>query len=298
MMRFTRPLGWLGMLGILSLLLSACSGDSTAEPEDADTEQVLPVSAGNVEGFDYDAFSDSTTIDNPYMPLEVGTKSVFEGFTIDDEGEEIPHRVESIVTDLVKVVDGVLCRVLLEIDISDGITEELELAFRAQDDTGTVWHMGEYREVYDETEFVGGRLWMQGTPAGALGGVIMPAVPEVDTPDFAQGFAPPPYNWTDRARVSEVGVSTTVETGRYEDVVVIEEFNDEEPGAIQTKYYAPAVGDVRIGWAGDDPNKEEMELVELVELSPEELAEARQQARDIEARALSYARTSPLEQQR
>lgn len=278
------------------LLLSACATQATDAPgDDEDTPVVAAdVGAGMVDGFDYDTFTDPTTIDNPWMPLEVGTKAVFEGFTI-DEGEEIPHRIESVVTDLVKVVDGVLCRVLLEIDISDGVVEELELAFRAQDDSGNVWHMGEYREEYDEVELVGGRLWAQGSPPAARGGIIMPATPEAGTPDYAQGFAPPPYNWTDRARVREVGASTTVATGTYDDVVIIEEFNDEEPGAIQLKYYARGVGDVQIGWAGDDPDKEEMELVEHVQLSAKELAEVRQQALAIEARALSYAGTDPVQ---
>lgn len=297
MMRFTRGLGWLGTLGGLSLLLAGCSGDSAADPADADTEQVVPASAGNVDGFDYDAFSDPTTIDNPYLPLVPGTRLVLEGFTI-EEDEEIPHRIEVVVTDLVKQVDGVSSRVLLETDISDGQVVELELAFRAQDDGGAVWHMGEYTEVYEDTELVGGRLWMQGVPEAARAGIVVPGDPQPGTPDYAQGFAPPPYNWTDRGRVGEVGTSTTVATGTYDDVVVIEEFNEEEPGAIQTKYYAPGVGVVRIGWAGDDPNQEEMELVEHVELSPEELAEARQQALAIEARALSYASTSPLERER
>ncbi len=34
------------------------------------------------------------------------------------------------------------------------------------------------------------------------------------------------------------------------------------PGAFQLKYYARGVGNISIGWTGDDPNKETMDLVD------------------------------------
>jgi hypothetical protein len=33
----------------------------------------------------------------------------------------------------------------------------------------------------------------------------------------------------------------------YDEVLVIEEFERNKPGAFQLKYYAPGVGDVRVG---------------------------------------------------
>lgn len=86
----------------------------------------------------------------------------------------------------------------------------------------------------------------------------------------------------------------------YEDVLVIEEFSKEEPGAFQLKYYAPSVGNVRVGWKGDDPSKETLELFAVGRLSAAGLANARAEALRQEKRGYRvskdvYARTSPAE---
>ena len=46
---------------------------------------------------------------------------------------------------------------------------------------------------------------------------------------------------------------TCVEAGCYDGVKVTEESSEDEPGALQHKYYAPGVGGVRVGWVGNDP---------------------------------------------
>jgi hypothetical protein len=67
--------------------------------------------------------------------------------------------------------------------------------------------------------------------------------------------------------------------------VVIDEFNNEEPGAHQLKYYAPGVGNVRVGWRGDATDQENLELVKFEQLSAEELAKAREAALKLEQNA-------------
>jgi hypothetical protein len=76
---------------------------------------------------------------------------------------------------------------------------------------------------------------------------------------------------------------------------VIDEFERAKPGAHQLKYYAPGVGNVRVGFLGNDPEQEVLELIRTVELSPEKLAEARAEALKIDARAQLYGHTSPVE---
>jgi hypothetical protein len=62
------------------------------------------------------------------------------------------------------------------------------------------------------------------------------------------------------------------------------------------KYYARGVGYVRVGWRGKgEQNKETLELVRVVQLKPEELAKAREEALELERRAYTYGRTSPAE---
>ena len=95
------------------------------------------------------------------MPLKPGQQVVYEGWTIDDEDKKVPHKVIHIVTDLVKEINGIETVVLWERDIVNGKLEESELAFRAQDDKGNVWHFGEVKEVYDEnTKLIGAKVWM------------------------------------------------------------------------------------------------------------------------------------------
>ena len=88
----------------------------------------------------------------------------------------------------------------------------------------------------------------------------MMAEPTPDSPSYEQGYAPPPISWVDRGRVFDVGVETCVPVDCYEDVLVIEEFERTKPGASQLKFYAPEVGNVRVGWRGKNEDEQEEEL--------------------------------------
>jgi hypothetical protein len=135
---------------------------------------------------------------------------------------------------------------------------------------------------------------------GASAGVTIPGSPRLRTPDYAQGYAPPPINWVDRGRVHLVGARTCVRAGCFDDIVVIEEFETGISHAFQDKYYAADTGVVRVGWRGfRDDSKERLQLVSATQLSPEQLAVSRASALELEARAYRtsavYARTAPSE---
>lgn len=280
------------MLALVSLLWASFAAAQAPDDQEADMAD-SEMMENEFEELDPTNFDDPTNIDNEWWPLKPGRRLVYEGITV-EEGEEVPHRIVDTVTDLTKVINGVRTVVILEEDYSDDRLTEQEIAFHAQDNDGNVWHFGQLREVYDENEFVGGRVWLVDLPEGAKAGIRMLAEPETGTPGYSQGYAPDPFNWTDRARVYQMGQETEVPTGSYDDVMVIEEWDAETPeGVFQLKYYARGVGVVRIGFRGPDPNQEEMELVEIVELDPETLAEAREQALQIEARAYMYALNTP-----
>jgi len=285
-------------VAVASLLITVCndarsgtavsSGAAVATVGDEDQEKkYLELDPAN--------FDRSTTIDNEWLPLKPGTQSVYEGFNVED-GEKIPHSVVDTVTDLTKVINGVRTVVSVEEDYSEGKLIEREIAFHAQDNDGNVWHLGQLRETYDDVEFVGGRVWLVGHLKGAKAGIRMLAKPRLGTPGYSQGYAPPPFNWTDRGRVYQMGQKTKVPTGSYDDVLVIEEWDAETPkGVFQLKYHARGVGIVRIGFRGPDPEKEEMELVKHVQLAPEALAKVRAEALRIEERAYMYCSTPPAE---
>jgi hypothetical protein len=274
------------------LLLTAACGDATQEPE------LVAETAPEISADDYDpsSFGDSANVDHRWYPLRPGTRLQYTGSSVED-GERLSHSVDIIVTDLVKEIDGVLNVVVWERDYTEGELVETELALFAQDEEGHIWHMGEYPEEYEDGEFDKAPAWIHGLK-GATAGITIPAEPREGTADYAQGFAPAPINWVDRGRVYKTGERTCVPAGCYEDVVVIEEFEENLPDAYQDKFYAPGVGVVRVGWRGsNDESKEVLELVKISQLSAAELADVRANALELENRAYEiskdvYAHTS------
>jgi hypothetical protein len=309
-------LGAIAAASLLMILASACSSDHSPEaapPSDATTatqtqpdlttdgETAPEATTGSetpenlFEDFDRDNFDRSTNIDNEWFPLRPGTQFVYDGSTFEG-GRRAPHRVVFTVTDLTKVVDGVRTVVAWDRDYSAGELLETEIAFFAQDNDGNVWHLGQYPEEYERGRFVDAPAWIAGVQ-NARAGISMKAKPRLGAPSYSQGWGPA-VNWTDRARVYRMGRRTCVRFDCYEDVLVIEEFSREEPDAFQLKYYARGVGNVRVGWRGEDPSKETLQLTKVVQLGPGALAEVRADVLELEKRAYKiskdvYGRTPP-----
>jgi hypothetical protein len=204
----------------------------------------------------------STHITNQWLPLKLGTQLTYKGSAI-PEGEKtrVKRRVVSTVTDLSKWIDGVRTLVIWERDYTAGKLGESEIAFFAQDKAGNVWLLGEYPEEYENGKFADAPTWISGQK-GAHAGIAMLANPRLGTPDYAQGFAPPPVEFKDRARVYKKDQKTCVPVECYKHVLVIEEFEQGVPGVFHLKYYAPKVGLVRVGWRG--ANEVEKETLALV----------------------------------
>lgn len=267
---------------LLIVSLSACnSGSSEKEFEILDAHN----------------FNNSTNVDNKWLPLQPGTKLVYEGLT-DDNGQLVPHRLIITVTDLTKVIDGVRSVITWDLDYSSNELVEAELAFFAQDDDGAVWRMGEHPEDYADGKFVEAATWISGIE-DARAGIEMQAEPKVEIPSYSQGWAPG-VNFTDRAQVSQVEQKVCIPVDCYENVLVINESSKAEPNAHQFKYFASGVGNIKVDWQGADQTHETLELVEIVHLNPNELAEVRAQAIALEKHAYTvskdiYAKTLPLE---
>jgi hypothetical protein len=238
-------------------------------------------------------FNHPTAVDNHWLPLKPGTRLVYTGSSSDGK-----KRLEFVVTDLVKVVGGVRNVVVWDRDYTDGELVEAELAFFAQDDEGNVWHTGEYPEEYENGRFAGAPAWLAGIK-GARAGIEMKAQPRAGTPSYRQGFAPPPVSWTDRARVTHSGERICTSLRCFDHVLVTRESNSEEPDAFQLKYYAPGVGNIRVGWGGSkNTDKEQVSLVQLTHLDRAGLAAVRRAALELERHAYArskdvYGRTEP-----
>jgi hypothetical protein len=275
----------LGSLAALSLLAAAV-------PAAAATAAAPTVTAGGPD----QAFTHSTVIDNRFLPFVPGTKFVLEG-RVDDS----PHRVVLVVTDLAKVINGVPTVVLWDRDYADGDLEEAELAFQAQDDGGTVWNLGEYPEEYEDGQFIGApSTWIDGVD-GARAGIHMLADPRVGTPSYVQGYSPT-IDFLDVADVFKTDKRLCVGGRCYTGVLVIDEWSPLDPDSgHQLKYYAPGVGNIKIGAAGG-LQQEFLDLVSVSRLSEADLAQARSAALQLDRRAYRfsevYRSTPPVYQMR
>lgn len=289
------------VLSLALLASSACGegfgGDGGQRAGQYQAPESLIVSA---KDFSRSRFEDSTRVTNKWFPLTPGTQYIWEG-SATDEGERIERRVVFTVTDLTKVIAGVPTVVAWDRDYDNGELIESELAFFAQDTEGNVWHLGQYPEEYEDGRFVKAPAWIEGIK-GARAGLAMKARPRAGAPSYAQGYAPAPLYWDDRARVYKMGERTCVPVDCYENVLVMEEFERRKAGAFQLKYYAPDVGGVRVGWRGPkEKEKESLVLVDLRQLTPDGMATVRKKALALERRAYEiskdvYGQTEPSEQ--
>jgi hypothetical protein len=214
----------IGLLIALLLALAACGGDDSTE------STVAPVLA------DYTSATFIEGIDNPYFPFAVGTTWSYEG----EEDGEI-ERIEVIVTDQTRVIDGVTATIVRDTVFLDGELIEDTFDWYAQDTDGNVWYLGEDSKEYEDGEVVStAGSWETGVD-GALPGIIMYADPaaHVNEPylqEFYEGEA------EDVGEIVETGATITVREVTYTDVIVVREWNLLEPGVFENKYHALGVG--------------------------------------------------------
>jgi len=255
-------------------------------------------SSKKYEDFDPKNFDNPTNINNEWMTLKPGMRYVYAGTTV-EEDKPIPHRVVVHVTDLTKMIGEIRCVVAYDLDFSEGELVEAELAFFAQDNEGNVWRMGEYPEEYEEGEYVLNSCWLNGIK-GSIAGISMKGEPILGSPSYSQGWSPS-TGFTDRGQVYQMSQEVCVPMDCYEDVMVIAEGSEAEGDAKQLKYWAKGVGNVKVGWMGEEEeNQEVLELVDVIELGTEGLAKLREEALKLEENAYErskdvYGLTSPLE---
>ena len=269
---------------LLVILISACTPGT---PNDS-----------AFENFDPNNFENPTNIDNTWLPLKPGTQFVYEGFTNDDEGNSIPRRLVVTVTDLTKVIDGVRSVVSWDLDYNADELVEAELAFYAQDNSHTVWRMGEHPEEVKDGKVIDSPTWISGIK-DAVAGIEMLGDPQQGAPSYSQGWGPE-VDFTDRGEVSQVGQKVCIPFACYENVLVIKESNQSEPDAFQFKYFAHDIGNIMVDWTGEDQTKETLELVDIVQLTSDQMTEVHAKALELEKHAYEisqdvYGQTQPSE---
>lgn len=276
----------LAVLLFLMIFVSACS--SKPSPEET----------AEFQEFDPNNFDNPMEINNPWLPLQPGTKWAYEGTAVDEEGNSFDRRIEFAVTDLTKEIEGVHTVVAWIVDYDDNQVIEKEIAFYAQDNDGNVWYLGEHPEEYKDGKFIDAPTWIAGIE-DARAGIKMMAEPQLGIPNYYQGWGPA-VEWSDYGRIDKIGQETCVPVDCYKDVMVIAESSLGEVGAFQFKYYVSGVGEVRVNWGGGDATQEALVLVEHEQLSSEGLAAIHAEALALEKHAYEvskdvYGQTKPME---
>ncbi len=266
-----------------SLAILALSSGASAEPQ--------------LEKFDAKNFDRSTVIDNEWFPLKPGMKYIWDGYAVDEEGDEEAHSVTFVVTDLTKEIAGVQTVVCWERDFVDKEMEEAEIMFFAQDKSGDVWLLGEYPEEYDNKKFDKQASWIHGIKDGHAG-ILIKKDPKLGM-TYSEGWAPS-VEYTDIATIYKVGQKVKVPAGNYDDVIVVDESDQETVGAHHLKYYARGTGVVHIDWRGKKTDQEKMDLIKVEKLSAEEMAKANEAAMKLDKHGYEvskdvYALTKPVE---
>jgi hypothetical protein len=177
---------------------------------------------------------------NPYFILEPGYQLVFAG---EEDGEKVGLTIT--VLDETKTVDGVETRVVEERETKDGkLVEVSRNYFAISRRTNDVFYFGEEVDIYK-----GGKVtshegaWLSGE-RGAKFGLAIPGSPLLGA-RYYQELAP--GQAMDRAEVVDLGASMETPAGKFTGVLKTEETTPLEPGAHESKYYAPGVGLIKDG---------------------------------------------------
>jgi len=176
------------------------------------------------------------TVDNPYFPLPPGTVWAYE----ERQGKRVT--LDSVtVTSQTRVVMGVRCAVVHDVERTNGRIGEDTYDWYAQDHDGNVWYFGEdTKEFHHDGTVSHAGSWEAGV-GGAQPGVIMPAYPQPGAPyrqEYLAGVA------EDMGQIVAVGETVTVPHGNYRDCVRTKDWTPLEKGS-EKKWYARGVGVVR-----------------------------------------------------
>ena len=267
-----------GVFLLVALITAGCGGGGDADAGDEAT-------CDTAVGFDPANFVDPTLDTNPYHPLEPGIQWVRGGTTLVGD-REVPHEVITTMTDVIRMIDGVPAVAMLDESTDAGEVAQVGMDYMALDTEGNVWILGGYTEEYEGGEYTN----IDGAWLGADGdqtvGILHPAEVTLDTERWCIGGDS--EEDPSVGEPVEVGVGVCVAFDCYEDVRIIQEGEIGAPDN-EHKYYARGVGVVNNVPLDSSLHEDRFELLNLVKLSPEGLAEASQTVLDLEAHARETA---------
>jgi hypothetical protein len=231
----------LAMIGLASSLVSsmaACGGSTAPAPgpsTSAAPSSAVPMKITDPYSPKIDPAAFSTAIDNSFLPMVPGTRTIYQART--------PDGLQTTTTEVTrdtKTIMGVKTVVVHDTVSVDGIRTEDTFDWYAQDRDGNVWYFGEDTKEFQDGSAVTTGSFEAGVN-GALPGIVMPAHPQVGDQyrqEFAKGVA------EDTGEVlSLTGSERSPLTGPLGDLLVTRDTDLLNPTApAENKYYARGHG--------------------------------------------------------
>jgi len=211
-----------------AVALSACTAGAPASTS-------LPQSD---DPFVLDPADFTTEIDNPYWPMEPGTRWTYR--ELDPDGAELSVDV-TVTSETKTIANGVDARVVRDTVRQDGEIVEDTFDWYAQDAAGAIWYLGEDTAEFEDGELVSRGGSFEAGVDGALPGIAVPADPEPGM-EYRQEYAAGEAE--DNGAVLSVDELVEVPYGRFDGALLTRDTDALEPDVAELKLYAPGVGPV------------------------------------------------------
>ena len=263
----------IAIVAALVLLFAAGCNTNSSEKVGADRSQSdagsgspqdLPQGA---EPVNLDPKDFSTRIDNPYWPMDPGTRWTYR--EIDEEGNEL--KVVVTVSDQTKkIANGITARVVRDTVTQEGELIEDTFDWYAQDKVGNIWYLGENTAEFEKGKLITKGGSFEAGVDGALPGIIMPADPE-DGMKYRQEYYEGEAE--DNGEVLSTNEMAQVPAGQFDNALLTKDTITIEPNVLEYKLYARGVGPVlTLGVSGGPIGHED--LIKRDTASPMETEQA------------------------
>jgi hypothetical protein len=256
--RTLRPLLLAGAVGV-GLTITACGGETTTTVTQAGQAPSSDAAAANSSGLpqgsepvELDPAEFTTEIDNPWWPMEVGSRWVYH--ETDSEGAD--QKVVVTVTPRTKqIANGVEARVVRDVVTEDGVPVEVTDDWYAQDAEGNIWYMGEDTTEYENGKPVSKAGSFEAGVDGAQAGIIMPADPVPGLTYRQEYYA---GEAEDEGEIVSVDEQVEAPYGHFKPALMTKDTNPLEPKVLEFKFYARDVGPVIATAVSGGSDREEL----------------------------------------
>jgi len=238
--------------------------DQVRDGKGSGSAQDLPQGA---EPVNLDPRAFTTRIDNPYWPMDPGTRWTYR--ETDQEGARL--KVVVTVSDQTeKIANGVTARVVRDTVTENGEIVEDTFDWYAQDKEGNIWYLGENTAEFEKGKLVTKEGSFEAGVEGALPGIIIPADPR-DGMQYRQEYYKGKAE--DNGEVLSTDEMIQSPFGQFDNALLTKDTITIEPNVLEYKLYAKDVGPVlTLGVSGGPGSREE--LINLDTASQKETQEA------------------------